>query len=195
MTKRWMSGNGFIVALAAMAQAIIAPAHAAGSQVPALPAPPLLEPLADRLLITGSTDAADKARTASDYCKALSDVAGEARLKWQADQLEKLGASVREATAELEAKRAELELWIKRRDEFVNKATASLTEIFKLMKPDAAAAQLDEVDDVTAAAILLKLQPRVSSRIFNELPSKRAARLVAVMSGAAKYRSAAEASQ
>ena len=194
MTKL-RAGHWCILAMGILVPIAAAPAHATGLDAEQAGAPVVLEPLVDHLLITGSTDDADKPRTASDYCKALGEVAGEARLKWQADQLQKLGASVREATAELEAKRVELELWIKRRDEFVNKATESLTDIFKLMKPDAAAAQLDGVDDVTAAAILLKLQPRISSRIFNELPSKRAARLVTVMSGATRYNSAGKAEQ
>jgi flagellar motility protein MotE (MotC chaperone) len=144
---------------------------------------------ADLLLITGSTQAADKAVTASDYCKSLGPAAGEARLKWQADQLRKLERQVEEATSELEQRRKELQDWISRRDDFIKRANDQLIAIYRTIKPEVAAAQLSELDDETASAILLKLDARIASRIFDELAGPRAARLVTLISGASAFSS------
>lgn len=142
---------------------------------------------ADLLLITGSTQAAGTSATASDYCKSLGPAAGEARMKWQADQLSRLERQVEDATAELEQRRKELQGWIKRRDDFIRRANDQLIAIYRSIKPEVAALQLSELDDETASAILLKLDARVASRIFDELPGPRAARLVTLISGASAF--------
>lgn len=165
---------------------LVAPVHAAGGDGNTADALPT-GTQADLLLITGSTQAAGKPVTASDYCKSLGPAAGEARMKWQADQLKKLGRQVDEATAELEKRRKELQDWINRRDDFIKRANDQLIAIYRSIKPEVAAAQLSELDDETASAILLKLDARVASRIFDELPGPRAARLVTLISGASAF--------
>ena len=54
----------------------------------------------------------------------------------------------------LEAKRAEYESWLKRREDFLAKAEDGVVKIYSGMRPDAAAERLAEMDAVLAAGIL-----------------------------------------
>ncbi|WP_407061896.1 MotE family protein [Brucella gallinifaecis] len=117
------------------------------------------------------------------FCGNIDDQAADARYSLQAKQLTDLKADVEERMRALEAKRKEYEMWLKRRDEFVNKAQDSLVDIISKMKPDAAAAQMTLIGDEAAAALILKLNPRVSSIILNEMPPEKAAKLARVIVG------------
>ena len=117
------------------------------------------------------------------FCGNIDDQAADARYSLQAKQLADLKADVEERMRALEAKRKEYEMWLKRRDEFVNKAQDSLVDIISKMKPDAAAAQMSLIGDEAAAALILKLNPRVSSIILNEMPPEKAAKLARVIVG------------
>jgi flagellar motility protein MotE (MotC chaperone) len=101
----------------------------------------------------------------------------------QAKQLTDLKAEVDERMQALEEKRKEYEMWLKRRDDFVSKAQDSLVDIISKMKPDAAAAQMAMIGDEAAAALILKLNPRVSSIILNEMPPDKAAKLARIIVG------------
>ena len=87
---------------------------------------------------------------------------------------------------ELNLKIAEYKKWLARRDDFSRKAEATVINIYAKMKPDAAAQQLTVLDEDIAAAVLTKLTPRTASAIMNEMEAKRAARLTAIITGAAK---------
>ena len=52
------------------------------------------------------------------------------------------------------------------------------------MKPDAAAASLNDVRTVVAAAIIMKLSPRQSSLILAEMDAKKAAVITNIISSA-----------
>ncbi|MDT6941248.1 MotE family protein [Brucella pseudogrignonensis] len=117
------------------------------------------------------------------FCSNIDDQAADARYSLQAKQLAELKADVDERMRALEAKRKEYEMWLKRRDAFVNKAQDSLVDIISKMKPDAAAAQMSLIGDEAAAALILKLNPRVSSIILNEMPPEKAAKLARVIVG------------
>lgn len=54
------------------------------------------------------------------------------------------------------------------------------------MRPDAAASQLVEMDEETAAAVLTKLNPRNASAILSEMPAAPAARLQMTIAGAGR---------
>jgi flagellar motility protein MotE (MotC chaperone) len=82
---------------------------------------------------------------------------------------------------ELEAKRADVEAWLKKREDFMALAEERLVDIYSKMRADAASAQIKELGPVTAAALLMKLQPRISSAILNEMPATDAARLASLM--------------
>ncbi|APT30625.1 flagellar basal body rod protein FlgB [Methylobacterium phyllosphaerae] len=83
--------------------------------------------------------------------------------------------------SQLEAKRAEYEEWLKRRQAFLAKADESVTAIYARMRPEAAAQQLTAMDSEAAAAILTRLDARIASAILNEMEPGRAARLANVI--------------
>ena len=117
------------------------------------------------------------------FCGNLDNQASDARYSLQAKQLAELKADVDERMRALEEKRKEYEMWLKRRDEFVSKTQDSLVDIMSKMKPDAAAAQMALIGDEAAAALILKLNPRVSSIILNEMPAEKAAKLARIIVG------------
>ena len=117
------------------------------------------------------------------YCTNINDKAADARYAMQARELQQLRAEVDNRIQELEAKREEYEVWLKRRDEFIDKAEDSLVGIISKMRPDAAAAQMALLGDEAAAALLLKLNPRISSVILNEMPPEKSSKLARVIVG------------
>lgn len=117
------------------------------------------------------------------YCTNINDKAADARYAMQTRELQQLRADVDSRIQELEAKRLEYEVWLKRRDEFIDKAEDSLVGIISKMRPDAAAAQMALLGDEAAAALLLKLNPRVSSVILNEMPAEKSSKLARVIVG------------
>jgi flagellar motility protein MotE (MotC chaperone) len=119
----------------------------------------------------------------AQFCSNVIDPAVDARLAWQLKELEKVENQLRERIAEVEAKRAEYEKWMALRDDFLKKAEAGVVEIYSRMRPEAAALQIAGMADDTAAAVLVKLSPRNSSAIFNEMDSARAAHLADLLGG------------
>jgi flagellar motility protein MotE (MotC chaperone) len=173
-------GSAVALLLAASAPAFAqtpapAPVEASAAQLPASP-PPL-----------GNLDEIRK------FCGNIDDQAADARYALQARQLTDLKADVEERMRALEEKRREYEMWLKRRDEFVSKAQDSLVDIISKMKPEAAAAQMTLIGDEAAAALILKLNPRVSSIILNEMPPEKAAKLARVIVGSQRTTTAPQA--
>lgn len=122
----------------------------------------------------------------AQYCTNIADTAAEARLAWQRQNLAEAERDLQQRTAELEAKTAEFQKWLARRDEFSRKAQEKIVNIYAKMRPDAAALQLQVLDDETAAAVLTKLDARVASAVMTEMEPAQAARLTAIISGAAR---------
>ncbi|WP_249123459.1 MULTISPECIES: MotE family protein [unclassified Bradyrhizobium] len=120
---------------------------------------------------------------AAEFCRNISDAALDARVAWQREQLEATEAKLRERIAELEAKRAEYEKWLKLREDFLKRAEDSVVEIYSGMAPDAAALQIASMADDTAAAVLAKLKVRSASAILNEMDPGRAAHLADTLAG------------
>ncbi|WP_312010202.1 MotE family protein [Bradyrhizobium cenepequi] len=120
---------------------------------------------------------------ATEFCKNITDAALDARVAWQQKQLEASEAKLRERIAELEAKRAEYEKWLKLREDFLKKAEDNVVEIYSGMEPDAAARQIASMADETAAAVLAKLRVRTASAILNEMETGRAAHLADTLAG------------
>jgi flagellar motility protein MotE (MotC chaperone) len=120
---------------------------------------------------------------AEQFCANIADTAADARFAWEARTLQDLGRTVEERTAELEAKRLELEGWVRQRQEFLAQAEASVVAIYSRMRPDAAAEQLAAMEAKAAAAVLAKLDPRAASTIFNEMDPKRAVSLAKLIGG------------
>jgi flagellar motility protein MotE (MotC chaperone) len=118
------------------------------------------------------------------FCSNNIATAGDAKVAWQAAKLKELEEQVKQRIGELDAKRAEYEEWLRKRNEAMRKAEDGIVAIYARMRPEAAASQLSAMDDEMAAALLTKLSPRNASAILNEIEPGRAARLTNSMVGA-----------
>ena len=134
----------------------------------------------------GATASAPTAATVTaEYCNNIVDAAADARFARQAAALSVLERDIEERLVRLEAKRAEYQDWLDRREKFLKTAEEGLIAIYTQMKPDAASAQLSIMQEMTAAAILSKLPPRTASAILNEMAPAKAAQLTNIMAGLA----------
>ena len=122
------------------------------------------------------------------FCANIADAALDARVAWQQKELEAAEAKLRQRIAELEAKRAEYEQWLKLREDFLKKAEDNVVEIYSRMNPDAAAQQIASMADDTAAAVLAKLRARSASAILNEMEPARGAHLADTLAGMRRAR-------
>ena len=115
------------------------------------------------------------------YCTVVGASTSEQRVQAQLRRLETLGATIDRRVAELEAKEASARSWMEQRETALRKATEDVIAIYGKMRPEAAAAQLAELEEEFAAAILAKLNPRVASTILNDMNPANAAKLVAAI--------------
>lgn len=136
---------------------------------------------------------AKDARPAQQYCINIASAAADARFNWQKKTLGDMERELEDRIAKLEAKVAEYQKWLSRRDDYAKKAQQQLVGIFARMRPDAAAAQLAAADEETSAAVLSTLDARISSSILAEMDPHQAARLTAIMVGAGKVGRSAKA--
>jgi flagellar motility protein MotE (MotC chaperone) len=120
--------------------------------------------------------------SASQYCVNIADRAADARFAWQAETLAGLKKEIDEKIAALEAKRAEYEEWLDKRNEALKQAETGIVNVYAKMRPDAAAEQLSAMEVSMAAAILRQLNARNASAILNEMNPERAAQLAKTMS-------------
>jgi len=120
------------------------------------------------------------------FCKNIDKQAQDARVELQMRQLAVLRADIDGRMKLLEDKRQEYESWLARRNDFLERTQSSFVGIVAKMRPDAAAAQLALVDEMTAASIILKLEPRVSSAIMNEMTAEKSASLMRILASAQK---------
>lgn len=112
--------------------------------------------------------------------------AQDARVELQMRQLAVLREDIDGRMKLLEEKRQEYEDWLARRNAFLERTQSSFVGIVSKMRPNAAAAQLALVDEMTAASIILKLEPRVSSAIMNEMTPEKSASLMRILASAQK---------
>jgi flagellar motility protein MotE (MotC chaperone) len=120
-----------------------------------------------------------------NFCTNIADAARDQRYLLQMQELDGLQTEIDDRIKVLEERRAEYEDWLGRRDAFLKRAEDGLVEIYKGMRPDAAAAQLELVGAEIAAAIIMKLAPRQASQILNEMDNKVAAQLTGLIASAA----------
>lgn len=147
-----------------------------------------VKPLVEPPLTTGSVDKKDPAAATQEsdiarFCSNITDQALDARVAWQQRELEATESKLKLRIAELEAKRAEYEEWLKLREDFLKKAEENVVEIYSRMNPEAAAQQIASMADDTAAAVLAKLKVRVASSILNEMEPARGAHLADTLAG------------
>lgn len=118
------------------------------------------------------------------FCSNTVSIAGAARVAWQAAKLQELEARLQQKIDELEAKRAQYEAWMQKRENALKKANEQIVAIYSKMAPEAAANELSQMDDALAAAVLAKLNTRNASAILGEMDPARAAHLADEMVGA-----------
>lgn len=153
------------------------------------PEPPVTTAVAGKKGVTLPLNASEPvpgSQTESDaakFCANIADAALDARVAWQQKELEAAEVKLRQRIAELEAKRAEYEQWLKLREDFLKKAEDNVVEIYSRMNPDAAAQQIASMADDTAAAVLAKLRVRSASAILNEMEPARGAHLADTLAG------------
>ncbi|WP_306118270.1 MULTISPECIES: MotE family protein [unclassified Roseitalea] len=130
------------------------------------------------------TAALSQSRAQSDietFCANIADDARERRYAIQREQLEALRAEIEDKIALLEEKRADFERWARKREEFADAANEGLVEVYSNMRPDAAAARMEEMPAELSAALLAKLKPRSSAAILNEMNARQAALITQIM--------------
>ena len=116
-----------------------------------------------------------------DYCANIADLAADARHVLQVKTLQDIQTQIDQKIVALEAKRAELEVILKKRDDTIKETQKGLVDVFSKMKPDVAAAQLELLDTNTSASILNQLNARVASTIMNEMKAAVAAAITVKM--------------
>ena len=120
------------------------------------------------------------------FCANIADAAKDRRYALQTMELEKLQADIDTRIAALEAKRAEYETWLNRREAFLAQAEDKVVKIYATMRPDAAAERLAELRVELAAGILMKLDAKKAGVILNEMERKAAAALTGIMAAAVR---------
>ncbi|WP_027316338.1 MotE family protein [Microvirga flocculans] len=120
----------------------------------------------------------------NQFCANIADAASDARFALQKQALADMEKEIESRLKVLEAKRAEYEEWLRRRNEVLEKADETIVLIYSRMRPDAAALQLTNMDDEIAAAVIAKLNPRIASAVLNEMEPARAAQLANVITDA-----------
>lgn len=128
---------------------------------------------------TGRTTTAGKPdKETQEICANIAASIEQERLTRQKKALSDIEAQIKTRLAALEVKETEVSARIGRLEAFERKTDESLVAFYAAMKPDAAAAQLTELDDDIAAGILLKLKTKASSAILNEMQAERGAALI-----------------
>lgn len=128
------------------------------------------------------------ANVAQQYCFNIADAAKDARYAWQKKTLVDIEEELKKRIAQLDARTAEYQKWLARRDEFIRQAEENVVKIYAGMRPDAASVQLSQMHEETAAAILTKIGARPASAIMNEMDAAKAAKLAMIITGAAKLK-------
>lgn len=145
-------------------------------------------PAVSQTLAPSAKQATSSAEEIARFCGNIADAARDRRYQLQKMELEKLQVDIDERIRKLEAKRAEYEEWLTRRNRFMEQAQQTVVGIYANMRPDAAASQLGQLRAETAAAILMSLDTRKASVILNEMQVETAASLTGIMVNAARKR-------
>lgn len=118
------------------------------------------------------------------FCGNIADAARDQRYVLQKQELDKLQVDVDQRIKALQERTTEYQDWLKRRNDFLARAQAGLVDIFKTMKPDAAAPQLQEMNMEIAAAIIMQLPARQSALFLSEMDPQKAGMISTIISSA-----------
>jgi flagellar motility protein MotE (MotC chaperone) len=119
------------------------------------------------------------------YCRVAVDAAVAAKIKEEEMRARSLKAEIERKVDELGKATADLQTWLKRREDFKASATENLVSVYAQMDPEAAAQRLTVVGEPTAAAILMKLPAKNASAVLGEMQPDMAGKMTAYMAGAA----------
>jgi flagellar motility protein MotE (MotC chaperone) len=123
---------------------------------------------------------------AERFCTNIQDEARERRYALKNAELKAIAAEIDVKMKALEDKRAEFEAWQKRREEFATLATDNLVDIYKKMRPAAAAERLAVLSTDLSASILMKLPSRQAGVILNEMEPETVAAITAIMAASSQ---------
>ena len=119
------------------------------------------------------------------FCTNIADPARERRYAIQKAELQSLREEIESKIKVLEEKRAELQMWAERREQYSAQASADLVDVYAKMRPDAAAQRMEKLPGELTAALLSKLNARAAGTILNEMSADRAAMVTVIMAAAA----------
>ena len=140
-------------------------------------------PLLAAVLIAFSAHASERREDAKNskqdaYCANVAMGAETIRIARQQKLLTEIETEIKARIDALDAREKSLRALLDRIDGFEKKTGETLIAFYSKMKPDAAAAQIAELDVDIAASLLMKLSPKISSAILNEVEPTRGAVLV-----------------
>jgi flagellar motility protein MotE (MotC chaperone) len=156
---------------------------------------PMAEPADDGMAQTGNGDPAavdtetvtGAVMTEKDmlqYCVNIADSARETRYAIIQSKLDEKQAKIEKKLASLNEKMNAIREYVEIREKFRAAAEKQVVTIYESMRPDAAASQLSVLDTGLAASIIMKLSPKVSSKILTEMPPKQAAQIANYLTAA-----------
>ena len=125
---------------------------------------------------------ADAAPKSNQFCANIADAAADARFSLQKQALADMEKEIESRIKVLEAKRAEYEEWLRRRNEVLEKADETVVSIYARMRPDAAALQLTNMDEEIAAAVSRGVTTRDFSFLDAQLQIRARPRGAALLS-------------
>jgi len=134
----------------------------------------------DSVSIVASMDREKYKEVAAEYCQKLGPITGEARALFLQKAFASLDDELNRKTEELNKRIAEHVSWLSQRQQMMEQIGAALVETITRMRPDAAAQQISSMEENLAAALLLKVGPKASSALLNEMPPAKAGRLVSI---------------
>lgn len=112
-----------------------------------------------------------------EVCAQIAASAEAIRIDRRRLELASLEKEIGARLSMLESKQQELRFVLDRLDSFERKTSEALIGLYARMKPEAAAAQLSQLDADVAAGIMLQLKAKVSSAILGEMDAPHGAAL------------------
>lgn len=131
--------------------------------------------------VHGGLSASDKGAGGGDqqeYCANIAASSETLRLERRRKELAALETEIETKLQALEARENALRVILDRLDSFERNASEALVGLYSRMKPEAAAAQLAELDDDVGASLRLQMKSKISSAILSEMGAARGAALV-----------------
>ena len=118
---------------------------------------------------------------AEQYCTNAEAAAATAQALLQQKSLTQAREDIEQRMKLLAQKSDEYRQWLQRREDFLKRANDGLVSIYAQMEPQTAAAQMANMSESLATAIVSKLSPKIASAILASMDASRAARLTSAL--------------